>query len=105
MVHATAVDGLKSGRLRVGVVGGGRNAFIGAVHWIAKRLDNLIELKAGALSSDAENVRVGADRRAFAEKSATLTPNVLDGARGVAFIEAAVKSSENNGVWTSTSFD
>ena len=38
------------------------------------------------------------------EKSATLTPNVLDGARGVAFIEAAVKSSQNDGVWTSTSF-
>ena len=32
MVHATAVGGLKSGRLRVGMVGGGRNAFIGAVH-------------------------------------------------------------------------
>ncbi len=87
MVHATAVDGLKSGRLRVGVIGGGRNAFICAVHLIAKRLDNQIELKAGALSSDAENA--GADRRVFAEKSATLTPNVLNGARGGAFIEAA----------------
>ena len=35
------------------------------------------------------------------EKSATLTPNVLDGARGVAFIEAAVKSSQKDGAWTS----
>jgi predicted dehydrogenase len=62
MVHATAVDGLKGGRLRVGMVGGGRNAFIGAVHRMAMRLDDLIELKAGALSSDAENARVsGAD--------------------------------------------
>jgi predicted dehydrogenase len=38
------------------------------------------------------------------ERSAKLTPNVLDGARGVAFIEAAVHSSQNDGVWTSTSF-
>ena len=62
MVHATAVDGLKGGRLRVGMVGGGRNAFIGAVHRMAMRLDDLIELKAGALSADAENARAsGAD--------------------------------------------
>src|SRR3984957_8799080 len=62
MVHATAVDGLKGERLRVGMVGGGRNAFIGAVHRMAMRLDDLIELKAGALSSDAENARAsGAD--------------------------------------------
>jgi predicted dehydrogenase len=62
MVHATAIDGLKGGRLRVGMVGGGRNAFIGAVHRMAIRLDDLIELKAGALSADAENARAsGAD--------------------------------------------
>ena len=62
MVHATAVEGLKGGRLRVGMIGGGRNAFIGAVHRMAMRLDDLIELKAGALSSDAENARAsGAD--------------------------------------------
>ena len=40
------------------MVGGGRNAFIGAVHRMAMRLENLIELKAGMLSSDAENARV-----------------------------------------------
>src|ERR1700722_6542168 len=61
MVHATAVDGLKGERLRVGMVGGGRNAFIGAVHRMAMRLDDLIELKAGALSSDAENARASGD--------------------------------------------
>jgi predicted dehydrogenase len=38
------------------------------------------------------------------EKSATLTPNVLDGARGVAFIEAAVQSSQNDGAWTFARF-
>jgi hypothetical protein len=28
-------------------------------------------------------------------------PDVIDGARGVAFIEAAVASARNNGAWTS----
>jgi predicted dehydrogenase len=56
MVHATAVEGLGR-RLRVGMVGGGRDAFIGAVQRMAMRLDDLIELKAGALSANAENAR------------------------------------------------
>src|SRR6202453_2426632 len=61
MVYATA-DGSAGRRLRVGMVGGGRNAFIGAVHRMAMRLDDLIELKAGALSADSENARLsGAD--------------------------------------------
>ncbi|MCC9624439.1 Gfo/Idh/MocA family oxidoreductase [Thalassospira sp. MA62] len=38
-------------RLRLGMVGGGHGAFIGAVHRIAARLDNRYELVAGALSS------------------------------------------------------
>jgi predicted dehydrogenase len=41
-----------SRRLRLGMVGGGRGAFIGAVHRIAARLDDRYELVAGALSSD-----------------------------------------------------
>ena len=36
--------------------------------------------------------------------SAKLTPDVVDGARGVAFVEAAVTSSRNNGAWTSARF-
>ncbi len=47
MVHATAVEGLRGGRLRVGMIGSGRNAFIGAVHRMAMRLDDLIELEGG----------------------------------------------------------
>ena len=47
---------------------------------------------------------LGSARWAYARKSATLTPNVLDGARGVAFIEAAVKSSQKDGAWTSARF-
>ena len=38
---------------RLGMVGGGRGAFIGAVHRIAARIDDRYELVAGALSSDA----------------------------------------------------
>lgn len=61
MVHATQIEGLGR-RLRVGMVGGGRDAFIGAVHRMAMRLDDLIELKAGALSANAETARAsGAD--------------------------------------------
>jgi predicted dehydrogenase len=49
-------------RLRLGMVGGGRGAFIGAVHRIAARLDDRWELVAGALSSDPERAREsGAD--------------------------------------------
>src|SRR5690349_24894682 len=61
MVYATA-DGRAADKLRVGMVGGGRNAFIGAVHRMAMRLDDLFSLEAGALSADPENARLsGAD--------------------------------------------
>lgn len=40
--------------VRLGMVGGGQGAFIGAVHRMAARLDGRYELLAGALSSDAE---------------------------------------------------
>ena len=44
-------------RIRWGMVGGGRDAFIGAVHRIAGRLDDQFELVAGALSSDPVRAR------------------------------------------------
>lgn len=47
-------------RLRLGMVGGGRGAFIGAVHRIAARLDDRWELVAGAFSSDAANAAASA---------------------------------------------
>ncbi len=54
-------DGLPPRRLRLGMVGGGDGAFIGAVHRIAARLDDCYEIVAGALSSDAERaLRSGA---------------------------------------------
>ena len=49
-------------RLRLGMVGGGRDAFIGGVHRIAARIDDRYELVAGALSSSPDKARAsGAD--------------------------------------------
>jgi predicted dehydrogenase len=45
-------------KLRMGLIGGGRNAFIGAVHRIAANMDGLIELTCGALSSNEENAKL-----------------------------------------------
>lgn len=41
-------------KLRMGMVGGGKNAFIGAIHRIAANMDGLIELHCGAFSSSPE---------------------------------------------------
>ena len=41
-------------KLRMGMIGGGKGAFIGAVHRIAANMDGLIELAAGALSEVAD---------------------------------------------------
>jgi predicted dehydrogenase len=45
-------------KLRMGMVGGGRGAFIGAVHRMAARLDGEIDLVAGCFSSDPEKSRL-----------------------------------------------
>lgn len=42
-------------KIRMGMVGGGRGAFIGAVHRMAAALDGQIELVCGAFSSNPEN--------------------------------------------------
>ena len=38
----------------MGMIGGGKDAFIGAIHRIAANMDGLIELSCGALSSSRE---------------------------------------------------
>ncbi|MDJ0934359.1 MAG: Gfo/Idh/MocA family oxidoreductase [Kiloniellales bacterium] len=107
----TATSGLGR-RLRLGMVGGGRDAFIGAVHRIAARLDDRYELVAGALSADPEKARASAadlglpaERayRSFAEMAAAeaeradgidvvaiVTPNHLHYAPARAFLEAGI---------------
>lgn len=48
-------------KLRMGMVGGGQGAFIGAVHRMAATLDGEIELVAGALSSTPERSRASGE--------------------------------------------
>jgi len=48
------------GRIRLGMVGGGQGAFIGAVHRIAARMDDQYELVAGALASDLDRAHASA---------------------------------------------
>jgi len=107
------IEGTSEGyrrRLRLGMVGGGPGAFIGAVHRIAARLDDRYELVAAALSSDREKSLAGAKElnipRAYgsfqemAARESTLpdgievvsivTPNHMHHAPAKAFLEAGV---------------
>ena len=58
-------------KIRMGMVGGGQGAFIGAVHRMAAALDGAIELVCGAFSSDPERSRASGrellldDRRVY----------------------------------------
>ncbi len=54
-------DGSIGGRIRLGMVGGGEGAFIGAIHRLAARMDDHYSFVAGALSSTPEkSLRSGA---------------------------------------------
>ena len=99
-------------RLRLGMVGGGQGAFIGAVHRLAARMDDHYELLAAALSADPANARssalaLGLDparayedyarmARAEAARSdgievvAITTPNHLHAPVARAFLEAGI---------------
>ena len=99
-------------RIRLGMVGGGPGAFIGAVHRIAARMDDHYELVAAALSSDAarsraaaqelhiapdraygsytEMARVEAARADRIEAVAIVTPNHLHYPMAKAFLEAGI---------------
>ncbi|MFT5300566.1 MAG: putative dehydrogenase [Mariniblastus sp.] len=48
-------------KLRMGMVGGGRGAFIGSVHRMAASLDGTIQLVAGAFSSNPEKSRLSGE--------------------------------------------
>lgn len=102
----------RSRRLRLGMVGGGRGAFIGAVHRIAARMDDRYELVAGALASDPDRAHASAgDLLIDAERSyadfatmarteaaredgidvvSIVTPNHLHHAVATAFLEAGI---------------
>src|SRR5882724_161420 len=109
--NAKAGDG-KNRRLKLGMVGGGPGAFIGAVHRIAARMDDRFELVAGALSSDparsaaaALELHIARDRAygSFAEMAAAeakrpdridavsiVTPNHVHFGPAKAFLEAGI---------------
>jgi predicted dehydrogenase len=53
--------------IRLGMVGGGKDAFIGAVHRIASRIDGDYQLVAGALSSTPEKAQVSGRLLGLAE--------------------------------------
>ena len=44
-------------KLRMGMIGGGKDAFIGAIHRLAANMDGLIEIAAGALSINPDIAR------------------------------------------------
>ncbi|TDV34679.1 putative dehydrogenase [Paraburkholderia caballeronis] len=97
-------------RLRLGMVGGGQGAFIGAVHRIAARLDDCFELVAGALSSDPARAQASAEaiglERSYADwremarverarddgidAVAIVTPNHLHAPIAHAFLDAGI---------------
>ena len=70
-------------RIRLGMVGGGNDAFIGSVHRIASRIDDRFELVAGALSSTPE--------KAQASGEALGLPRIYDDFRAMAIREARLK--------------
>ena len=101
-----------TGRIRLGMVGGGQGAFIGAVHRLAARMDDHYEFVAGALSADAAKAkasgaelglaadRVYSDFTAMAKAEAVredgieavsiVTPNHVHVAAAKAFIAAGI---------------
>jgi predicted dehydrogenase len=105
-------DARTGARIRLGMVGGGEGAFIGAVHRIASRIDDQYELVAGALSSAPEkaqrsgaalglpNDRIYGDYQTMAkaeaarpdgiEAVAIVTPNHMHAGPTYAFLEAGI---------------
>ena len=70
-------------RIRLGMVGGGNDAFIGGVHRIASRIDDRFELVAGALSSTPEKSRASGEALGL--------PRIYDDFKAMAIREARRK--------------
>ena len=105
-------DDKAGGRVRLGMVGGGEGAFIGAVHRLSARMDDNYVFLAGALSSTAEKARrsgqaLGLDpariyddfatmaqkerrRKDGIEAVAIVTPNHMHAPAAEAFIKAGI---------------
>ena len=105
-------DGSTGGRIRLGMVGGGEGAFIGAVHRLTARMDDQYSFVAGALSSTPEkSSRSGASlgldpkrtygtyeemakkegrRKDGIEAVAIVTPNHMHAGPALAFLKAGI---------------
>jgi predicted dehydrogenase len=105
-------DDRAGGRIRLGMVGGGEGAFIGAVHRLASRMDDNYVFVAGALSSTPEKsqrsgealgldpARIYPDFETMAKKEkrrkdgieavAIVTPNNVHAPAAEAFIKAGI---------------
>src|SRR6266545_758697 len=105
-------DAKQDGRIRLGMVGGGQGAFIGAVHRLAARMDDQYVFVAGALSSEPRRAkasgkelglardRIYADYREMAkvesqredgvEVVSIVTPNNVHVPAAMAFIDAGI---------------
>jgi predicted dehydrogenase len=112
MAFETSTEARPHRRIRLGMVGGGQGAFIGAVHRIAARIDDQFELVAGALASDPVRAKgsakeIGlADDRAYTsfeemakaevarpdgiEAVSIVTPNHLHGPVAKLFLQAGI---------------
>jgi predicted dehydrogenase len=92
---------LANRRLRAGIVGGGRGAFIGAVHRIAAQLDGEAELVAGALSSDPATARSSANdwhlQRSY-DSYAKMAQEEAGRADGIDFVIVATPNSLHHAV-------
>lgn len=105
-------DGSIGGRIRLGMVGGGEGAFIGAIHRLAARMDDHFSFVAGALSSTPEKslrsgTSLGLDpkrvygtyeemakkegrRKDGIEAVAIVTPNHMHAGPALAFLKAGI---------------
>jgi predicted dehydrogenase len=92
----TAAHVARSPRIRLGMVGGGRGAFIGAVHRIAARLDDQYELVAGCFSSDEERGAASAADLGVARSYASFADMAAREARRKDGIEAVAIVTPNH---------
>ena len=105
-------DSTSGAKIRLGMIGGGEGAFIGAVHRLAARMDDHYELVAGALSSTPERAqrsgaalglpadriyddfeamaKAEAKRKDGIEAVAIVTPNHMHAGPAYAFLKAGI---------------
>lgn len=92
----TAAHVARPARIRLGMVGGGRGAFIGAVHRIAARLDDQYDLVAGAFSADPEKSAASAADLGVARSYASFAEMASREARRKDGIEAVAIVTPNH---------